>query len=757
MDDRIARIIRNVGSLDDLAQFERNARDRNALTEEIQSAVDRRTEELGRVLVAKRTGLDVTDLSPAEEKIVQAVAKYVGIKRRAGRDATRTFMQLENRGLIESAEIAVAKSKPTQGYETLATENLTDLSYEQIIVDHPDEFSDRALWFARRTLGLPISTNKPPTLGVSPVQRRTEDLLAWLRKRADENGGIIRSYLNAEAAEAIGLGHMQEYGRVQGNIQSRLDFACYQVNLPPLGLTAAEPFRDAWRQDDRDWPFPLERMRNAARARIWTTADFLAILTCTKALPGQAHLLWKEELAHRGDSVRKWAYDIEAPSPVEDKQGILVQSAPNIRNPDWTREEHILGLDLYLRHRGETYGPTSPEIVALSEKLRHLAKIRGMSGGPTFRNPEGVSMKMMNFRRLDPEYTADGRVGLARGSSQEENVWHEFADDRAALARAVEEIDAILEHESKGFEFVSIDASDQYWMLICNPKKWAVDRFLEQDLQHDSWGVRKSDKDKFAPGQLAILRVGVDQRNVLERQGRPRLEAGIYALCEVESRAEPGIGANGSFWAEGASREAGWPTVKITYLRKYLHNPLTIARLREELPSLSPHILNGIEASTFPISGEDFRAITSLLKEDLHDLPSPPAGTAESLDALVALEERYKSASPEVKDRVSAFIERGPVGAAVKRAAGYRCQLCQALGTNPLGFKKRNGDHYVEAHHVMPVSTLQAGTLRASNIMSLCANHHRQMHYGSTQVIIGEDSFEVILDEEILRIQKVLS
>jgi 5-methylcytosine-specific restriction enzyme A len=38
-------------------------------------------------------------------------------------------------------------------------------------------------------------------------------------------------------------------------------------------------------------------------------------------------------------------------------------------------------------------------------------------------------MKVMNFRRLDPEYTADGKTGLLRGAQAEEEVWAEFAGD----------------------------------------------------------------------------------------------------------------------------------------------------------------------------------------------------------------------------------------------------------------------------------------------------------------------------------------
>ena len=38
-------------------------------------------------------------------------------------------------------------------------------------------------------------------------------------------------------------------------------------------------------------------------------------------------------------------------------------------------------------------------------------------------------MKLMNFRRLDPEYTTEGKKGLSRGAKADEEVWAEFADD----------------------------------------------------------------------------------------------------------------------------------------------------------------------------------------------------------------------------------------------------------------------------------------------------------------------------------------
>ena len=87
-------------------------------------------------------------------------------------------------------------------------------------------------------------------------------------------------------------------------------------------------------------------------------------------------------------------------------------------------------------------------------------------------------------------------------------------------------------------------AEEIYWVFVCNPKKWAIDRFLDRRVEHDTWGVRPSDRHRFAPGQLGIIRVGVDRRTVAERNGNPPLKPGVYALVEVESKAFDGTGAS---------------------------------------------------------------------------------------------------------------------------------------------------------------------------------------------------------------------
>lgn len=114
-------------------------------------------------------------------------------------------------------------------------------------------------------------------------------------------------------------------------------------------------------------------------------------------------------------------------------------------NPNWTREETILALDLYVRRRPQLPDQADREIVRLSDQLRAYAAQRGVQGTETFRNPNGVSMKVANLSRLD---SADDRAGLAHGSAMEERVWAEFMPDLGKLRRAAEEI------------IVGIEASD---------------------------------------------------------------------------------------------------------------------------------------------------------------------------------------------------------------------------------------------------------------------------------------------------------
>jgi hypothetical protein len=281
----------------------------------------------------------------------------------------------------------------------------------------------------------------------------------------------------------------------------------------------------AWGQQERSWGFPIETMQAAAQSRHWAYTDFDRVLRESERLPGQAHLSWKKELAEKEAKVRDWAFGLRAGEAID----LEPADARGKRNPPWSRDQLILALDLYLRFRQSPPAKDSLEVAALSSFLGQMGRAQGRTEEETFRNANGVYMKMMNFRRFDPEYTGGGRVGLVRGNKEEEAVWNEFHDKPGALAAAVAAIrSGVTVAATPGASQSNGDAAPQadapYWVFVCNPKKWALDKFLASGQEHDAWGIRPVDQKRFAPGQLGIVRVGVDPRSA--GHGSPSPEPG---------------------------------------------------------------------------------------------------------------------------------------------------------------------------------------------------------------------------------------
>ena len=92
----------------------------------------------------------------------------------------------------------------------------------------------------------------------------------------------------------------------------------------------------------------------------------------------------------------------------------------------WSRDESLVALHIYLTVPFSHIRETNPDIVELSGKLRT-------------RNPTAMKMKAYNFSSLDDSIR---QKGLARASAQDKQIWQEFLDDREGM---LEEINAVLE------------------------------------------------------------------------------------------------------------------------------------------------------------------------------------------------------------------------------------------------------------------------------------------------------------------------
>ena len=134
-----------------------------------------------------------------------------------------------------------------------------------------------------------------------------------------------------------------------------------------------------------------------------------------------------------------------------------MSNAHPARNPAWSRDELILALNLYVTFKGNPPGKGSQGVVELSNLLNRMdSQITNHTSD--FRNPNGVYMKVMNFRRFDPVYIAQGKKGLQRGGKLEEDVWNDFANDPIKLARAANAIRLVV---TKGRIPIASDEEDE--------------------------------------------------------------------------------------------------------------------------------------------------------------------------------------------------------------------------------------------------------------------------------------------------------
>lgn len=132
------------------------------------------------------------------------------------------------------------------------------------------------------------------------------------------------------------------------------------------------------------------------------------------------------------------------------------------------------------------------------------------------------------------------------------------------------------------------------------------------------------------------------------------------------------------------------------------------------------------------------------------------ADNADTLKGIQLLESRAKKATPEIKERVSKYIERGAIANKVKKITGFKCLICEQLKQNPYSFRKKNGDFYVETHHVEQVSKLKTGSLSVTNLITVCANHHRQLHYGDCEVLVNDkNKFIFRMENKEVEIPKI--
>ena len=187
-----------------------------------------------------------------------------------------------------------------------------------------------------------------------------------------------------------------------------------------------------------------------------------------------------------------------------------------MKNPAWSRDEHIVALDFYLKHAPQIPGKESKEVIQLSDLLNNIeGKIQG-DRTATYRNPAGVYMKLMNFRRFDPSYTG---VGLANGSKDEQVVWDLYANKREELSKLAAQIAMFMASTEVKDSLPALEADEEEGnegQLLSR-----VHRYRERDRT-----LVKKAKDKFTVehGRIFCQACGFDFEKTYGSRGSDFIE-----------------------------------------------------------------------------------------------------------------------------------------------------------------------------------------------------------------------------------------
>jgi 5-methylcytosine-specific restriction protein A len=122
-------------------------------------------------------------------------------------------------------------------------------------------------------------------------------------------------------------------------------------------------------------------------------------------------------------------------------------------NPDWTKDETILALNLFLELNQNIPNSNDKRVIELSEILRNNPFHSIETRKPSFRNPTSVNFKLQNIKQV-----ATGK-GLENFSKMDKLVWDEYGNNKELvkeLAIKIKEGIKIFENENDDEETLEI-------------------------------------------------------------------------------------------------------------------------------------------------------------------------------------------------------------------------------------------------------------------------------------------------------------
>ncbi len=401
---------------------------------------------------------------------------------------------------------------------------------------------------------------------------------------------------------------------------------------------------------------------------------------------------------------------------------------------EWSIKELSAAIEAYLQmlsleQKGESYNKAAVQRMLLSGPIKERTS--------TERRMQNISyvMETMGHPYIEG-YKPLSNVG-PKFAEVIQNIISEYMNDQAAPIPL--------------YPPIAVKAGRKlpptgYWMFVCNRKTWDGEAWLRSAKNQLLYKVSDHNHTEVQPGDFGVLRI--NKKSI--PKGHPAQSAAVYAIVQIAGTPQRQIDPDSEHYSDTLdAAESVW-RVPLNILANLADRPISV----EDLPTSDDFTLfrKPLQTSSIAISRLAFAEIYRR-----SDLIIPRKTMANTSQGVRVLEGEAFNAAPERRKRISSYIERGNIGKKIKTARNGRCQICEALGQEPIAFKQKDGSPYSEAHHVQPVSLLLAGSLGSNNIMVLCPNHHRQAHYGAFEVLENSpSSWRVRLDHDEMEILKTV-
>lgn len=262
-------------------------------------------------------------------------------------------------------------------------------------------------------------------------------------------------------------------------------------------------------RDARDWQnWTEDQRRKYAILHNGRRYPVKQIISMATGVPLSKFVGGESQPGDANHVARKYGLTIESLRD-DDPDETLAQG----RNPQWTRDELIITLDFYLQHRGALPGKESSVIEELSRSLNRIGQAMHLVKNSSYRNVNGVHMRLMNFLAYDPTYPG---AGLKNGGAQAKAIWDEFSGDPDHCRTIAGTILASLQELEQTDPEENVDDSDYE-----APEGWLVTR--RHRIRERNREIVKR-KKASAKGKLACEACELDFSSVYGPRGQNFIE-----------------------------------------------------------------------------------------------------------------------------------------------------------------------------------------------------------------------------------------